>query len=75
MNYTEGCSFWLDCKDLLCVFETSVMRDHGSNCDSVTTGRVGLEQATRPLSASFRPCKTWRTIPHHLHQRVDMKLK
>lgn len=45
------------------VFETSVMWDQGSNCHSATASIVGLEQASRPLSASFLPCKTWKTIP------------
>lgn len=34
------------------MFETSVMRDHGSNWDSVTGGGVSLEQATHPISQS-----------------------
>lgn len=63
MNQTDGCSFFLECKDLLRVFETFVMRDQGSNCDSITTGRVVLEQATHPLPDSSLPCKMWKTIP------------
>lgn len=50
VNWTDDCSFLLDCKGFRCVFETSVMRDHGSDCDSVTSSRVGLEQATHPVS-------------------------
>lgn len=75
MNQADGGSLLPDCTDLLRVFETFVVRDHGSSCDPVTTGRVCLEQAPRLCQPVSALVKTWSTVLCRLHQRIDVKLK